>query len=769
MNYLLQFLKNEILIVVLSFGMCLNTYSQITTNEQPMSTRLNAEKPQLELKAPPPISLKIPNMNAVLAEDSVNDKSDDKGFRVGIKIPVTYNSDKDGQWTKLDDGALLWQLTLSAEKAQSLDLTFSRFWLPDSGKFFVYNSQTLETIGAITSKYLRGDKKNPAKFSTGIVRGEIITLEYYQPKGVDDSPIIEVSGVYYGYRTLSTQYNDPQFGRAGDCQVNVNCPEGNDWTNEKRSVVRILVKGPTSSEWCSGSLVMNTSLDFTPYVLSANHCALNQSFDAAGNPDASESIFYWRFETAGCLDTQEPGNLSTVGATLVANAPAAYNDAYGDFALYLLHQDPRFLDDYIPYYLGWDRSGSTGIGGVCIHHPRGDAKKISTYSCAPLSTDYLSDSLNTLGSYWRVAWIETANGRGTIEPGSSGAPLINLNHKLIGQLHGGHKYCSSIDPAGWFGKLQVSWNGNGSPYYWRRLRDWLDPVGTNQTSISGQNSNQITIIGQTIICGTEIYYVNDLPSNYTVEWKFQNSASGLSNLIVQNSPAQNECTINLPSGQDINETLVADIKYNGQLVKSVTKGIYNTHTIGGAFSQEAGSSTPAISLTFFSGAQPISVYHNALVTIMSGALANKNVSYAGSSLAYWQYNSSLGKINLKFMPAPACQSITINAYTLNSCDKSTISVNTMLSRNTSPSQLSISVVDDNVNFIVSKNDNDKDLLSEERAYKIEIAHSVTGQVLYSGVMTGNSLSVNTSGWKPAIYIVNYYNGDETISQKFTIK
>ena len=763
--------KNVVLFVVFSFSMVLNTYSQITTNEQPISAKLNAEKTQLDLKSPPPISLKIPDMNEVLAEDSVNDKSGDKGFRVGIKISVTYNSDKDGQWTKFEDGSRLWQLTLSAEKAQSLDLTFNKFWLPDSGKFFVYNPQTFETIGAITSEFLRGDMSNPAKFSTGIVKGDVITLEYYQPKEVKVLPIIELSGVYYGYRTLSMLYHDPRFRLAGECQVNVNCPEGINWSNEKRAVARILLKGAESSWWCSGALIMNTGLDFKPYVLSANHCAVDANLDANFNPDASESIFYWRFETTGCLDTQEPGYLSTVGATLVANAAdnKTIGSASGDFALYLLHQDPRFLNDYRPYYLGWDRSGSIGTGGVCIHHPKGDVKKISTYSCTPLSTDYLSDDLNTLGNHWRVSWIETENGHGITEKGSSGSPLINNYHRLIGQLHGGDLYCSIVNPASWFGKLQISWNGNGSPYYWRRLRDWLDPIGTNQTIISGQNSNQIYIYGQSLICGTESYYVNDLPSNYTVEWKFLDSSSGLSNLIIQNSPAQNECTINLPSGLEINEVLVADIKYNGQLVKSIDKVICNTHTIGGAFSQEAGSSTPAISLTPFSGAQPISVYHNALVTIISGALTNKNVSYTGSTLAYWQYDSSLGKINLKFMPAPASQSITINAYTLNSCEKSTISVNTMLTRASSLSQLSIAVVDDVVNFKVMNSVKQKDLLSEKRVRNIEIVHSITGQVFYSGVMTGDILSVNKSGWKPGIYIVNYNNGYETVSQKVTIK
>lgn len=94
----------------------------------------------------------------------------------------------------------------------------------------------------------------------------------------------------------------------------------------------------------------------------------------------------------------------------------------------------------------------------------------------------------------------------------------------------------------------------------------------------------------------------------------------------------------------------------------------------------------------------------------------------------------------------------------------------MLTSLSSPSQLSVSVVNNHVNFIVMDAEDRKDLTPKsENAYKIEITNSATGQVVYSGVMTGETLSVNASGWKPGIYIVNSINGDESVSQKFTIK
>jgi len=384
---------------------------------------------------------------------------------------------------------------------------------------------------------------------------------------------------------------------------------------------------------------MNTSMDFKPYVLTAFHVVKKSNFDAISNSDLSLDVFYWNYEAQSCSSSQY-SFLSTVGATLVANPVPQDSLAAADFALLLLQQDPRFLNDYTPYYLGWDRSATYIPGGVCIHHPNGDVKKISTYSCTPL-IDELPNHANTAGSYLTVTWIETVNGHGIEEFGSSGAPLINHYHKIIGQLHGSSRFlsCYMNDVPSWFGRFYTSWTGKGSSSPYRRLKDWLDPLGTNQTTISG-SSNTIHIVGQSVPCGPEVYYVSDLPSGYTAEWQFQNTSSSLSSLITQNYPLQNQCTINFPSGQEINETLLAKIKYNGQVVKTVSKYLSNAHFIGGEYSQEAGPTSPAIGPSGFSGTQPISVYPDALVTITSNALQNKNVSYSGSPLSYWNYTSS---------------------------------------------------------------------------------------------------------------------------------
>ena len=59
------------------------------------------------------------------------------------------------------------------------------------------------------------------------------------------NPTLIIDQVIQGYRSLSAWFNDPNRGPgdSGDCNINVNCPEGASWQTEKRSVALILAGG----------------------------------------------------------------------------------------------------------------------------------------------------------------------------------------------------------------------------------------------------------------------------------------------------------------------------------------------------------------------------------------------------------------------------------------------------------------------------------------------------------------------------------------------
>src|SRR5690554_1489366 len=157
---------------------------------------------------------------------------------------------------------------------------------------------------------------------------------------------------------------------------------------------------------------------------------------------------------------------STSGATLRAN------NSNSDFALFELTESPLSSNIDVRFN-GWDRTTSPTQGGVGIHHPMGDFKKVSTHSMVPSSV--------VSNKFWRIYWIETANGHSVTEGGSSGSPLFTNKKRIIGQLYGGfipgNPNCSDPEnDESDYGKFSVSWNGT-SPQ--RRLKDWLDPNNSN--------------------------------------------------------------------------------------------------------------------------------------------------------------------------------------------------------------------------------------------------------------------------------------------------
>lgn len=413
------------------------------------------------------------DMRALEQEDKL-DGENGMPPRFGYPHLVSLDLLQQGQQEVLPNNTRIWRHRIQCPRAISINLLYERFWLPPGGELYIYSADRRQVLGAFTSANNKGPQENPARFATGLLFTDEIILEYTEPASVEESAIIEIAKIVHGYRLITPPegFSGRVFGSSGSCQVNVNCPEGANWQDEKKGVAMILVNG---TRWCSGSLLNNTSGDGDLLFLTADHC-LTGSLDAVSNPTANDWSFAWEYESPGCAN-QNPGALqTTVGATLLAN------DTETDFALFRLTEDPRAAN-YDVYFNGWDRTSSPGVGGVGIHHPSGDIKKISTHSSTPGNMTFGSRPAN---AFWRIFWDATTNGHSVTEGGSSGSPLFNSSGHVIGQLYGGSSLNCS-DPAndvGGYGKIQLSWDGFSSGAQ-RRLRDWLDPAGTAPNSVNG--------------------------------------------------------------------------------------------------------------------------------------------------------------------------------------------------------------------------------------------------------------------------------------------
>jgi len=221
-----------------------------------------------------------------------------------------------------------------------------------------------QLIGAFTSL----NNKPSALLPTEYIIGEKLIIEYMEPLGVIGEGYFVVNELLHAYRGINTFNEKSGFGSAGECEVNVNCTEGNAKDKQRDAVLRILVKTGSMGTWCSASLVNNTSEDRTPYVLTADHCGKNSSVS-----EHHQWIFYFNYQSDGCVNPIiEPGHQTMVGCEEIASSS---NAGYLGSDFYLVKLEDDIPDSYNPYFTGWNRTENGSSEGYGIHHPRGDIKK----------------------------------------------------------------------------------------------------------------------------------------------------------------------------------------------------------------------------------------------------------------------------------------------------------------------------------------------------------------------------------------------------------
>lgn len=460
-------MKKQLLFSALAL-FAFTAHAQLSTNEMPPSFS-SKELMNAEVKT---IALAKPDLTEVVAEDE-SDEATFKPRRFGVILPCHTDFFSQAECTKTADGKI-YRLAVEVPEAQALVFYSDRFLLPKEGKLFLYNSDRSKVLGAFTSF----NNHELRTFATEYLEGDRIIFEYFEPEECSDKAIIEISEIGYAYRDIAKASDE--YRASGTCNVNVNCSEGDDFRKQQRAVARIQIKMSSYyMGWCTGTLINNTDYDRKPYLLTAAHCIA----DVTSSSYYSQFVFYFNYETSGCSTTsQEPSrSQSLTGASLKAY-DNTYSNSGSDFCLFLLKNDVP--QSYNPFWCGWDKRNQAVSHGVCIHHPSGDVKKISTFNSRLQSASMGSNN----STHWKAKWIETENGYGITEGGSSGSALFNDAGQIIGDLTGGYSACneSADKKIDYYGKFSYSWASNGSADTCR-LQPWLDPASTGVSSIGGMD------------------------------------------------------------------------------------------------------------------------------------------------------------------------------------------------------------------------------------------------------------------------------------------
>lgn len=454
-------MKKNILTLIFSAFITINLYAQITTNELTQSrfSYLPETKEYIDVNLVPSTKTEIPeNCVGRLA------KCNRSFFNNAEEIQV--------------EGGTLWRIGVSAKDAGSIGVDFQDITLSKGVELCLYGGK--DFFGIITDT-LNNKNQN---LRTRYIDNDSITIELFVPSNVYQ-PDFTIAKIAYGFYPVTKLLKGHGTFENKCKQPDINSKDGQKYQIEKHAVVLYQFDDDDGYSYvCTGALINNTENDATPYLLTAAHCVCNQS-------QAASVVTYFNFELSS--DGFSPTPFQTLsGAELIAFPTKTHRwglrdysgisipeDDYNDFDISLLKLSSIPPKSYLPYYLGLSLSTRKNIDTVAtIHHPGGNEKAIAISNMPPYQDSYpISDEIFNNNSHWHIdTWH-----LGYTETGSSGAPLLNQEKKLIGVLSGGFANCE--EPYDDFYQMIATiWNTNSNPNH--QLAYWL-ANGKEITEIEG--------------------------------------------------------------------------------------------------------------------------------------------------------------------------------------------------------------------------------------------------------------------------------------------
>lgn len=455
-------MKKQLLAVILALGSFYSAYSQTEDKGEPVSWKGKIQSAKNFHK--------MPEVDAAyqIRVDSLNRANGfDKMMRFGYEHHVNIDVLASGLTSFTPNGDKVTQYAIECPNALSINVVFDLFELAEGVTLHVFDENKELLIGAHTA---RNNNENKM-LGTDIIQSDRIIIEVFEPKKVVGESQLVLGTIVHGYRDLyemAKGLND-----SGDCNIDVNCPQGAGWEKQRNSVAMMMNGGG----FCTGSLVNNTSGAIIPYFISANHCGTT--------PGGWTFRFRWESPESGvsCATTANSANGPT---TMTVNGGVLRaSNSNADFTLTELNATPD--PAWGIYYNGWDATdNTTNTRTTGIHHPSGDIKKICHSEMAP-TKQTVNFNGDANAQMWRVgSWTE-----GVTEPGSSGSPLFNQSGLVIGVLSGGTAACSGTSNNGGYdiyGRFGIAWDALAATN--SQLKHWLDPANTGIEIIDGVDPNQ---------------------------------------------------------------------------------------------------------------------------------------------------------------------------------------------------------------------------------------------------------------------------------------
>jgi len=371
--------------------------------------------------------------------------------QVGASRPVL-------RWTAAPGGGHVAAFDVTSPVAMGLRVGLRLQGLPAGAELRLRGSELpLDDILLVTAEEIAASAVGGV-YWTPPTDGETQTVEIYLPANAPTQALrVEVPELSH---LLTNSRRDfkilEKIGESGACNIDTACRVGalgDEFVAAKNAVAHMTfnlfrANGTVLNTYiCTGTLLNDTDPSTqVPLFYTANHCFAGggEGVPAQDRQKVAATLTtHWNYEATTC-----GGGVSTPRTTLSGGADLLFYDINTDAMLLRL----RSPAPAVATFAGWDATVMAANSDVvAIHHPAGDAKKVSFGRQIPAASD---------GDNHGVGWLS-----GTTEGGSSGSGLFTLGvdgrYRLRGGLYRGSAACSNsgnlgnIDNRDWYSRLDV--------------------------------------------------------------------------------------------------------------------------------------------------------------------------------------------------------------------------------------------------------------------------------------------------------------------------
>lgn len=280
----------------------------------------------------------------------------------------------------------------------------------------------------------------------------------------------------------------------------------------------------------------------------------------------------------------------------------------------------------------------------------------------------------------------------------------------------------------------------------------------------------VTINGSTIIHGTEVYTLNNLPDGFTVVWTTSNGMP-----ITQVSTDMRQCTLTRTNNTPSQFTLFAEVFYQGVSIKRVYKSIYTQ--ISATYYQESCNyynvTHPAISTKTLNNNQSTYVHMGCTVHIYSSALPGSTVTHSGVTPETWSYTGGSSiTFSLPLWSGGQPFHIYVNGDA-NSNDGHFLFFAVGNNGNlTSNSLLQVLPAISGFELTVKNNEEVGEWSSNEIVWTLEVYDTKKGKLVHNERVIGCTTTLDTSMWIRGTYVLRVVvagKEDEPLVEKIQVR